>query len=94
MKDKPDRMAGIKTSAQLTEEFNALKNARYGAQAKCGNCFHAFLQPQGNQEILVCYEAPPQWQMVATPQGAAMQQLIRGVDVNFFCSRFKPSTSS
>lgn len=76
------------------KDFNDLKDARLGPNVTCATCFHSYKQRQGMQSIRVCYESPPDWQLVQMQQGLAMNQLIRSVADSFFCSRWKAATIS
>lgn len=68
---------------------------RYGREARCGNCKHAFprrVDATALTEVLECCAAPPLMQFVPTgPSSWAAKQVMRIVAEDYVCGAFAPA---
>jgi hypothetical protein len=70
---------------------NEVMAKRWGRVIACKDCFHSYMaqiQPL-TPPVRVCACMPPLSQIIATPQGPAIQMVARVVSDTNFCGQFK-----
>lgn len=79
------------TPPPAAEPGNAEMVKRWGRVIACKDCFHSYmaqLEPLA-PVVRVCACMPPLSQIIATPQGPAIQMVARVVSDSNFCGQFK-----
>ena len=67
------------------------KKARMIEHYSCKTCRWAIQTPTGGMPavMLICHGSPPGMQLVATPQGASVQLVPRGIPDDHFCKEYE-----